>query len=263
MFYEKLKAQREQLGITLEQLASRTKISKDLLLNFEQGNFSNLPRTYARLFLKAYALEVGLNPQEILNAFEAYIGKNPDIPAIPPDHPNRSEPSSPNTTLKPATPQRRNFATIVIFFVIVIFLISILKQILTEDKAGLANYNPPILPPSSTPQPDSSAAGNPVANDSLSSEQQKQNLRLILLTKDSCWVKIITDNQDTFEANLPPHYRKESVAVTQFDLRVGRPASINLILNGKDLGKVGEPAIPTRVIITKDGIVRRQSFTTR
>ena len=50
------------------------------------------------------------------------------------------------------------------------------------------------------------------------------------------------------------------IAKEQFDMQIGRPASINLVLNGKDLGPVGIPGIPTRLIITNDGIIRRQSF---
>ncbi len=260
LFYEELKQSREKLGLTVEQISNRTKISKEIISGIESGKWSILPKTYLRLFLKAYAQEVNLDPQVILQNFEMLT--NPEEP-LPPSRPsaspnipfeenleNHEDHNNPDFRKKP----NRNFATAIIILVITIFMISILKQVISErkEKNTIAAF----------PTPPASDTSQAVIPPDTQTVKPNTDLNLTILTKDSCWIRITVDNRDSFEANLPPHYRKEAIAKERFDVRVGRPASINLILNGKDLGPVGAPAIPTRLIITKEGIIRRQSFIT-
>jgi len=258
-FYEELKQSRESLGLSVVQLSNRTKISKEIIYSIEAGDLKILPKTYLRLFIKAYALEVNLDPLVILHHFEEFIG-TPEPTSIPSPEVALKEPLQENHEIKEnhdvpniEKKRNRNFATIVIILVIIIFMISVMKQVMLDRKEKSIT----------TAFPDSTQSGlSPVIVPvDTQAVIPQTDLKLTILTKDSCWIKIIVDNRDSFEATLPPRYRKEAVATEQFDVRVGRPAGVNLILNGKDLGPVGAPAIPTRLIITKDGVVRRQSFT--
>ena len=54
-FYKELKELRVERGIDLEEIHSRTKISVATLKAIEDGQFSQLPHTYIRLFVRAYA----------------------------------------------------------------------------------------------------------------------------------------------------------------------------------------------------------------
>ncbi|MDO9549017.1 MAG: DUF4115 domain-containing protein, partial [Candidatus Marinimicrobia bacterium] len=81
-------------------------------------------------------------------------------------------------------------------------------------------------------------------------------LSLVMITSDTCWVRVVTDEKDTTEANYLPNIRREWIAEKQFDVRVGRPTKVQLILNNKPLGPIGSAGIPTRLIISKDGIIR-------
>jgi len=258
-FYEELKQTRESLGLTIEQLSNRTKISKEIISSIETGDLNILPKTYLRLFIKAYAQEMNLDPQDILHHFEEYLEAT-KVPLTDPKVPNPIVVIPENNEIhenhQVDKKRNRNFATIVIILVITIFMISVLKQIMTDQKKknSIAAF-PDTAVTQAIHTADTSADSQVVTS--------QANLKLTVLTKDTCWIKIIVDNRDTFEATLPPHYRKDAVATEQFDVRVGRPAGVNLILNDKDLGPVGVPGIPTRLIINKNGIIRRQSFTTR
>lgn len=257
-FYEILKQNRESQGLTVDQISDRTKINKDIISAIEAGDLYILPKTYLRLFLKAYALEIKIDPQEILDNFEELLGdtETPSAPLHTVDHnPTNSEIPEPSESLSSDKKQSRNFATIVIILVLIVFMISVLKQVLLDEKKKNISAAFPVVTTSDTTQ-------NTVAKVDTQAVIPQSELKLTILTKDSCWVRIIVDNRETFEGILPPRYRKEAVASEQFDIRVGRPACVNLILNGKDLGSVGAPAIPTRLIITKEGIIRRQSFST-
>ena len=79
-FYKELKSIRIEKGIELEKIHKRTKISLSALHAIEKGMFEQLPYTYVRLFLRAYALEIGIDPEETLNNLEIYLG-NKTAPA--------------------------------------------------------------------------------------------------------------------------------------------------------------------------------------
>ena len=65
-----LKQARERRGISLRQIASATKISSGALEALERGDFSRLPGgIFSRAFVRAYAVEVGLDPEETVRQY--------------------------------------------------------------------------------------------------------------------------------------------------------------------------------------------------
>ena len=72
-FIKELKALRKKQEISLDEINERTKISLSSLKSIEKGNFDELPITYIRLFLKAYASEIGADPLKTLKEFDEYI----------------------------------------------------------------------------------------------------------------------------------------------------------------------------------------------
>ena len=72
-FYEELKSLREKQGIDLEEIHNRTKINLESLHAIESGQFDILPTPYVRLFIKAYAIEIGGDTNETLNQLEHHL----------------------------------------------------------------------------------------------------------------------------------------------------------------------------------------------
>ncbi len=71
---EFLRQERERRGITIEQVASATKISVRLLHSIEGDHFADLPaKPFIRGFVTAYARFIGLDPKEILTRFGRFI----------------------------------------------------------------------------------------------------------------------------------------------------------------------------------------------
>ena len=58
-FYHDLKQLRVAQGITLEDISAHTRINTRFLEALEQGDFTILPKTYIRLFLRSYCQEIG------------------------------------------------------------------------------------------------------------------------------------------------------------------------------------------------------------
>jgi cytoskeletal protein RodZ len=260
MFYEELKRHRESLGITLDQIANKTKINKATLIMFESGDFSKLPETYVRLFIRAYTHELNIDPEETLREYEKYIGKEPE-----PKEPEKKEPESsflsPKNEPIPEKGKKRNIAAITTILVILIFLISVLKQVLMEEEKKKPTPLNNTFQKIPEPAEESDTVITAIESDVETApaaipETIPELLSLVMTTSDTCWVRVITDERDTTEANYLPHIRREWIADNQFDVRIGRPRKVELFLNDKRLGPLGAPGIPTRLIITKDGIIR-------
>ncbi len=270
MFYEELKKRRRELGLTLDQVSNKTKINIKFLKAFESGNFAELPQTYVRLFLKAYAQELNMDAEQILEDYDAYRQEEPQ------DQNRIEQTKAPKTDQKndkdilPKSNKKSLFG-ILLSFAILIFIIIILKQVLMEKQQNTTAV--PISPteiinesepPQDTTQQasyESTQPTTPVPQEPPAEVQAiSPELTLTMSTQDTCWVRLIRDEADTSEAIYPPNSQARWQTDQRFDLRLGRPAGVSLFLNGKDLGPVGNGNIPVRLIITADGIIRRSSL---
>lgn len=69
-FGTRLKTAREQAGFDLETLARRLHIRPDIILSIENADFQNMPASgYAKNMIRSYARTVGLNQNEITEAY--------------------------------------------------------------------------------------------------------------------------------------------------------------------------------------------------
>jgi len=69
-FGEELRRERQIREISLEEISSATKISVRLLTALEQGDVRKLPApAFTRGFIRAYALHLGIDPEEKVNAY--------------------------------------------------------------------------------------------------------------------------------------------------------------------------------------------------
>src|ERR1700674_1723406 len=71
-FGRKLRDARERRGVTLRQIANATKISVSVLEALERNDISRLPGgIFGRAFVRSYAIEVGIDPDDIIQEFIA------------------------------------------------------------------------------------------------------------------------------------------------------------------------------------------------
>ena len=70
-----LREERIRLGLGIDQVEADTKIRAKYLMALEDERFEALPGTaYARAFLRDYAEQLGLDPQELVNRLNAVVG---------------------------------------------------------------------------------------------------------------------------------------------------------------------------------------------
>src|SRR6266702_706801 len=71
-FGRKLRDARERRGVPLRQIANTTKISVSVLEALERNDISRLPGgIFSRAFVRSYAVEIGLDPEETIQEFIA------------------------------------------------------------------------------------------------------------------------------------------------------------------------------------------------
>src|SRR5579862_1382756 len=74
-FGSRMRQTREQRGVSLRQIANATKISVSFLEALERNDIARLPGgIFSRAFVRSYAVEVGLDPEETIRDF---IGQFP------------------------------------------------------------------------------------------------------------------------------------------------------------------------------------------
>ena len=97
-FGQKLRREREKKRITLDQLATRTKVGSSLLRSLEAGDCARWPGgIYSRGYIRAYAGAVGLDPEHTVSMFvECYPAFAPPVDPVP----EEPEDEGPHTTLE-------------------------------------------------------------------------------------------------------------------------------------------------------------------
>lgn len=254
MFYEKLKEKRESQNISLEQISNKTKINLKYLEAIESGNFSELPKTYVRLFLKTYAEEIGVNPSEVLKSYEEYVESNKEQFESEKEKGQQIEQKSSLRNI------RLNNKVLIILIILVFFII-LLKQIFNGGQeilpaADSLNVITEIIPIDTI-----NTIGKIETATTQGEEIISEILTLRIDTRDSCWIRSVIDYSDTSETILMPNTHTILEADERFEIILGRPYTVSLYLNGEELIPVGEKIAPTRLVITKHGIIRRQVLT--
>ena len=139
-FYKELKELRLSKEISLEELETRTKINIRYLEAIEKGDFEILPVPYLRLFLRAYATEIGGDSDRSLEQLDSFIGHSkPIVKNVNTKHELSDETQIsqkinlsnffPNTNLK----LRKDIIKVTILSILFMFSIIIIKKLSNEN----------------------------------------------------------------------------------------------------------------------------------
>jgi cytoskeleton protein RodZ len=97
-FGGRLREARERRGMSLRQIADATKISVSVLEALERNDISRLPGgIFGRAFVRSYAVEVGLDPELIIQAFLAQFPHDSIIAGHPASRHVEHAVAAPNT----------------------------------------------------------------------------------------------------------------------------------------------------------------------
>ena len=139
-FYKELKELRQSKEISLEELEVRTKINIRYLKAIEEGSFDILPVPYLRLFLRAYATEIGGEADRSLEQLDSFIGNTKPKRIIKQKNEENDEEYSAineskisNLISKSNLKLRKEIINVIGLSIFFIFSIIIIKKIFSND----------------------------------------------------------------------------------------------------------------------------------
>lgn len=221
---ERLREAREAQGLSLTEIASRTRIPIRQLEAIESGDYASLPSiTYAVGFAKAYARAVGLD--------EAAIGK--DVRGQSEFAPQRVE-YQPYEMADPArTPSRGlTFGALIVAVILIIgvglyYGTSLFRG--SEEAAPAAAPNPADTMPQAAPA--AAPAPAPV-----------QGGQVTLIATDQLWLRVYDGTGKTlFEKTMNAGDRYDVPADANNPMiNVGRPDKLQVTVNGSNVPPLGD-----------------------
>ncbi|HEX6463410.1 MAG TPA: RodZ domain-containing protein [Vicinamibacterales bacterium] len=245
-FGGKLRQARERRGISLRQIAASTKISASALEALERNDVSKLPGgIFSRAFVRSYAVEVGLDPDETVHEFLERFDKE-----LPP----------PAETVAVAIPehertyqeeQRKAVRTLAIIgaTVLVVVVVGVFTlRARARQKMAIARPETASAPAeaASIPQPPAGATqSQPVesARPSPDAAVADAGLKLDLHPTADCWVSLTVDGQKLFARVMKSGEHESHAVQREAIVEIGDASVFAFSVNGrpgKTLGEAGQ-----------------------
>jgi cytoskeletal protein RodZ len=269
-----LRRARTEKRLTLDQLSRATKISLSTLRALENNDFAELPAAvYTRGFLRVYAHEVGLDPDDTVAQFmeqleevlaiemsEERAAAEAAAAAAAAAHAPRARenrhglPSYPRSAAVTTTPVRiqidlKSLPKPAIAAAAVFLMVAIIAFAL---RAG--DEAPQLVTAEAAPQEAAQAGvGAPAAGDAARASNVADDvLRIELKTTGPCWVSATADRTPVLARLLQAGESETIAAKDEFVLRVGDPSTISVSLNGVALRPLGRKGVPVTLEINRE-----------
>ena len=251
----RLKSAREARGRSLRDIAATTKISVAALEAVERNDYTRLPGgIFGRAFIRAYALEVGLDPEATVRDFMTEVEAHESSAA--------KKVRPPEITLEDrAFLERQRQAARILRLAVVALIVAIISLVVWRVRplwsGGAApapvdthasvpakvDYRPP--PPSApfgTPAAAAPGAAPTAAAPAASASAAADQLKVEFDVTADCWVQITADGLVVLERVMKAGERQQFTADREIGLNVGNAGAFNWSINGKpakSLGKAG------------------------
>jgi transcriptional regulator with XRE-family HTH domain len=272
-FGAELAQAREQRGITLTELARRTKIGVDALKAIERADMSALPGgLYTRGFLRAYAREVGCNPDDIVRRYREKF-QDQDLAATA----MAQLDSGVSLTCAPgqvhvkdidAMTRRRSRTAWMSGSAVVLIGAAIhfawapstswkvhRDALHAPPKADLSSAAAPSSQPSSVAAPAAATGTSGAAGDmgpQRPTDTPPRTLHLDVKPSGDCWLSATADGQRVLYRLLTAGEHTQIEAHDDVVLVVGDPSTCALDINGTGVRRLGAPGQPVTVHLTRD-----------
>jgi transcriptional regulator with XRE-family HTH domain len=251
----RLREARERRGITLRQIASVTKISLAALEALERNDFARLPGgLFSRAFVRSYATQVGLDPEETVQQF---------IAQFPYSSVTAGHPTAGTIEDNEAVESDRRMASMALRLVMISLPVAGLVLYYGAQGARRAPLQEPAAPvaeatagtsnPAGAPGPMKPEEPLPVATGSADAgtafpplvdaprAPAAGRLAVGLSAAAPCWVSAVVDGQQVLRRELKPGEKHMFDVQRNFVISLGDAAAVRLTLNGAAARPLGGP----------------------
>lgn len=279
-----LKSQRESKKISLREVSKNTRVREPILKAIEEDKHELLPpATYVKGFLLAYARYLRLDLNDILLRYESSLKGEPVAPPSPHARIAGQKISSP----PPAKKIKQKFlwntkqlwvivgvvlASFVVFYFFSPYaskpLIETIPGKSVERKiSGVASPPPGGIARAPEGKPTVEGKAPPVSSPPVAAvisveekktedkkAEEKKKLSLQIKAAEETWVSLAPDDQPQKEMTFKPGDGLSIQASHQIRMRLGNAGGVDLILNGRPMGKFGKSGEVLTLVITPQGI---------
>lgn len=231
-------------NISLTTISTATRINIKFLEALEQGNFSILPQTYIRAFLREYAHAVGVDENDILAKYTEILAQQssaspPQAPLVSPVPQITYTSPSPGSFIKLISEYRYYvFAGLVVAGLLIWYFYAstpkpqepMIEELPFERVIKETELSTGVSPKALVEREPAATVPRPL----------QDSLTLTILTSDSVWMSISIDDSSIREYIFPPNTRRSFKAASQFTITAGNAGAVSLRLNDKDLGILGK-----------------------
>ena len=236
-----LRESREQLGLSLDDVESSTRIKRVFLEALEAEDFDELPNSVAaRGFLRNYASALNLDVDYVLGLYDEEIGYTAT------GHRSRAGGEVRLKSISMTPPSKFSpdlligflmltaLAGIILYYVYQQFLLPLETTSLNAppapfSEAALALPTPTPLP-TDTPTP--TVTPTPLYYTGVTVE---------LAIMEESWVQVLVDEAKAFEGILQVGEQRHWTGDRQVAVRAGNAGGVEVIVNGESMGLMGEP----------------------
>jgi cytoskeleton protein RodZ len=248
-----LRRERERRGISLEDVASSTKIRLPYLQAIEQDHLDELPGgIIGKGFVRAYAHEVGIDEAEAIASYVANRSEN-NVQLVPPMLPKRAAKRPHNlATRLPSWAFVAGFLAIGVGFVILGVLRNQYLSLLDSSAAHVSTDSSPAssqmqvanetLPTEPAPNKGTGSAPSPDGEqreNSLVATSGGEALTLVINVRQDAWMSIVADGHRILADTLVAPTERVITAHSAIVVRAGNTGGIDLRFNGENLPPQG------------------------
>jgi cytoskeletal protein RodZ len=236
MDWSELRRTRERLGFSLRDIADRTKIREAILHAIEHNETDRLPPPiFTRGFVKAYARELGLDPQR-------FAELPAERPALVPARVGEDSLAATDGQFEDRDTSGLSTAALIV--------IAGLLFILTDPwKAPTPAADGTASSPAEAASPRGTVVDVAVATTGAA---RPSNMRLELLPQGPCWIEATADGERVIYSLLDAGDRYAIEGYEDLVLKVGDPAALVFSLNGSPGRLPGPAGQPATVHITRE-----------
>ncbi len=241
----RLRSAREAKNISLRDIANTTKISVSALEALEQNDVKELPGgIFTRAFLRSYASEVGLDPEETVRDFMSQIGADKGSDEA------RYDAASACDDQVLFLGRKRMVLTVFWVVVLGMPLAGLLLLLGMNGRGGvleeIGTEVPEVRALVST-IPASPRGGTSEGSSSVTDEQ----LEIVLRPTGDCWVSLTIDGEEVFARVMRAGEEEAYRAASEIVINVGDAGAFEFWVNGQAGRSLGDSGEVVNEVITR------------
>lgn len=258
-FGERLRAERESKGITLEEISARTRVSVRLLSAIEEEQFGELPGgVFNVAFVRQYAKQVGLDENAVAEEFKA-LTQPTELAVLKTPEPVEEYRGA--TFVEGVVERAREYqVTAPIVLTVLLAVIAGAVMLVQWDwDAGFAAISESFLweqegTPAPSPTPTGTASPTTASVRPYVERKPVKPVSVQLSISATVWIEAIADGERVFRRNFRSGETPEVEADEQVRLLVGNAGGVSVSLNGEPMPPVGTSGQVRRVLLTERGM---------